>query len=214
MRRMLFTCLLCVCSVIAVAAEASTTNNAAAGNAPAKGVRNPFWPAGHEGMREGISIGRRPKRGVPAKKKDSQPKAELSAAERAAQAAAEKAAKEAAAKAAAEQAAKEAAEKAAKEAAERAEAERKKRENTPAHWVAARASLSFGSRMTFRDEDGRQRTSVVINGEDYTDGDLVEIVHDSRRFTWRYEGLTNQNKLSLKPIKAEYLETSGETEKK
>ncbi len=214
MRRTLFTCLLCIGSAIAVAAEASTNDSAAASNVSTNGVRNPFWPAGHGGGREDSYLGRRPKRGTSAKKKASQPKAGLSPAERKARADAEKAAKEAAEKAAAEKAAKEAAEKTAKEAAERAEAERKKRENTPAHWVAARNSLSFGSRMTFRDEDGRQRTSVVINGEDYTDGDLVEIVHDSRRFTWRYEGLTNQNKLSLKPIKAEYLETSGESEKK
>ena len=202
MRRMLFTCLLCVGSVVAVAAEASTTNNAAAGNVSTNGVRNPFWPAGHGGGRVESYLGRRPKSAPSARKKAAQPpRAVRTASERAAQAAAEKAAKEAAAKAAAENA--------AKEAAARAEAERKRRENTPAHWVAARGSLSFGSRMTFRDEEGRQRTSVVINGKDYADGDLVEIIHDSRRFTWRYEGLTNQNKLSLKPIKAEYLETSG-----
>ena len=214
MRRMLFKCLLCIGSVVAAVAEASTNSDVAASNVSTNDVRNPVGPAGRGGGREESYFGRRPKRGATAKKKASQPKAGLSAAERKTQADAERAAKEAAAKAAAEKAAKEAAEKAAKEAAERAEAERKKRENTPAHWVAARNSLSFGSRMTFRDEDGRQRTSVVINGEDYTDGDLVEIVHDSRRFTWRYEGLTNQNKLSLKPIKAEYLETSGESEKK
>ena len=209
MKRLLFVYLLCACAAL-VAAEDAPADNVSTNKAPA-GVRNPFWPMGYEGEREIISPNVRPKpkpKQDPARARSQRPA--LSPAERE-RLAVEKAAAE---KAAAEKAAKEAAEKAAKEAAARVEAERKKRENTPAHWVAARASLSFGSRMTFRDKDGRQRTSVVINGTDYTDGDLVEIVHDSRRFTWRYEGLTNQNKLSLKPIKAEYLETSGESGKK
>lgn len=209
MRHLLFMCALFV-SVALVADEVST-NNLATGSVStnkvaAQGVRNPFWPMGYEGEREVITpeIHKRQRPAVPAK--GVPPRPALTAAEKAAREAAEKAAKEAAEKAAAE--------KAAKEAAARAEAERKKREVTDAHWSAARAALSFGGRMKFREEDELQNTSVVINGKVYSNGDLVSFTHDSRRFTWRYEGLTDQNKLRLSPVRAKYLEKPGEAGKK
>ena len=202
MRRLLLGTILCACTVVAADNVASTN-----------GVRNPFWPMGYEGVRETISPDARPKpKPDPAKEKAKKtpPRPVVSAAEKA-RLAAEKAAKEKAAKEAAEKAA---AEKAAKEAAARAEAERKKREVTDVHWSAARAALSFGGRMKFREEDELQNTSVVINGKVYSNGDLVSFTHDSRRFTWRYEGLTDQNKLKLTQVRAKYLEKPGEAGKK
>ena len=198
MRRLLLGSFLCACSAV-VADDVASTN----------GVRNPFWPIGYEGVRETISseVRKRPK---PDPKARPQSRPVISAAERA-RLAAEKAAAEKAAKEAAEKAA---AEKAAKEAAERAEAERKKREITDAHWDAARAALKFGGRMKLREEDELQNTSVFINGKAYSNGDLVSFNHDSRRFTWRYEGLTDQNTLKLTKVRARYLEKPGEAGKK
>ena len=215
MRRLLFGCLLGACAAAGAAAEVPTnhvgaaeaaTNRVHAGNTSTNGVRNPFWPMGYEGEREVIAPGvhTRPKPVAPAK--GARPGRVLTAAEKAAQEAAEKAAKEAAEKAAAE--------KAAKEAAARAEAERKKREVTDVHWSAARAALACGGRRKFREEDELQNTSVVINGKVYSNGDLVSFTHDSRRFTWRYEGLTDQNKLKLTQVRAKYLEKPGEAGKK
>lgn len=207
MKRLLFAYLLGTCAAL-VAAENAPAGNVSTNNAPA-GVRNPFWPMGYEGEREVISPNARPKpkpKQDPDKARSQRPA--LSSAERA-RLAAEKAAAE---KAAAEKAAKEAAEKAAREAAARAEAERKKREITDDHWVAARKSLTFGSRMTFRDE-GRERMSIVINGMDYTDGDLVTIIHNSRRFTWRFVGLSELNKVRLEPVSSEYVEQPKDASK-
>ena len=196
MRRLLFGFMLCA-GMALLAADGVSTN----------GVRNPFWPMGYEGERETISPGvrARPKKPAASARK-APPRPAITAAERAARAAAEKAAKEAAEKAARE--------KAEKEAAARAEAERKRREITGSHWDAARAALSFGGRMKFREEDELQNTSVVINGKVYSNGDLVSFTHDSRRFTWRYEGLSDQNKLKLTPVRAKYLEKPGEAGKK
>ena len=196
MRRLLLGTILCACTAV-VADNVASTN----------GVRNPFWPMGYEGVRETISPNVRPKpKPNPAKAKPKTPPP-LTAAERkkleAEKAAAEKAAKEAAEKAARE--------KAEKEAAARAEAERKKREITGAHWDAARAALKIGGRVKLRDEDVIQNTSVVINGKVYADGDLVSFTHNSRRFTWRVEGLTDRNTLKLVRIRAKYIEKTGET---
>ena len=179
----------------------------AADGVSTNGVRNPFWPMGYEGVRETISpnVRQKPKKAEPKKAPPA-----LTAAERKKQedekAAAEKAAKEAAEKAARE--------KAEKEAAARAEAERKKREITGAHWDAARAALKFGGRVKLREDDANESSSVVINGKVYADGDLLSITHDSRRFTWRVEGLSGKSKLKLVRIRAKYLEKTGEADKK
>ncbi len=212
MRHPVFMCALFVST--ALVADEVSTNNVATGSVStnevaAQGVRNPFWPMGYEGERETISPNARPKpKPKPASAKAGGAKAPppVTAAERAAKAAAEKAAKEAAEKAAAE--------KAAKEAAARAEAERKKREITSAHWEAAKKALVFGGRVKLREDDVLQNTSVVINGKVYADGDQISFTHDSRRFTWRVEGLSDKNKLKLVRVRAKYLEKPGEAGKK
>ena len=173
-----------------------------------QGVRNPFWPIGYEGTRETISpeVLKRPKPAVSDPSKLPPP---ITAAEKASR----EAAKVAAEKAAKEKAEKEAKEKAEKEAAERAEAERKKREITSAHWSAARATLKFGGRVKLREDDAIQSTSVVINGKVYSDGDYISITHDSRRFTWRVEGLTDHGTLKLVRVRAKYIEKPGDAGK-
>ena len=212
MRHPVFMCALFVST--ALVADEVSTNNVATGSVStnevaAQGVRNPFWPMGYEGERETISPNARPKpKPKPASAKAGGAKAPppVTAAERAAKAAAEKAAKEAAAKAAAE--------KAAKEAAARAEAERKKREITSAHWEAAKKALVVGGRVKLREDDVLQNTSVVINGKVYADGDQISFTHDSRRFTWRVEGLSDKNKLKLVRVRAKYLEKPGKAGEK
>ena len=196
MRRLLLGIALCACAA-SFAADGVSTN----------GVRNPFWPMGYEGVRETISpnVRQKPKKAEPKKAPPA-----LTAAERKKQEA-EKAAAEKAAKEAAEKAARE---KAEKEAAARAEAERKRREITGAHWDAARAALKFGGRVKLREDDANESSSVVINGKVYADGDLLSITHDSRRFTWRVEGLSGKSKLKLVRIRAKYLEKPGEADKK
>ena len=196
MRRLLFGIALCA-STASFAADGVSTN----------GVRNPFWPMGYEGVRETISpdVRKEPKKAEPKKAPPAMTVAERKKQD-AEKAAAEKAAKEAAEKAARE--------KAEKEAAARAEAERKKREITGAHWDAARAALKFGGRVKLREDDASENSSVVINGKVYADGDLLSITHDSRRFTWRVEGLSGKSKLRLVRIRAKYLEKPGEADKK
>ena len=199
-----------IAAAVAVFAVFSETPVAGQSAKPAEaGVRNPFWPIGYEGTRETISpeVRERPKPSATDPAKLPPP---ITAAERAARdaakAAAEKAAKEAAEKAAAE--------KAAKEAAARAEAERKKREITGVHWDAARAALKFGGRVRLREDGASTNSSVIINGKVYADGDLLSITHDSRRFTWRIEGLSDKNKLKLARLRAKYLEKPGGADKK
>ena len=213
MRHLLFMCALFASA--AVEADEVSTNDVATGsvstnNVAAQGVRNPFWPMGYEGERETISPNVRPKPkpkpAAPSKAGGAKAPPPVTAAEKAAKAAAEKAAKEAAEKAARE--------KAEKEAAARAEAERKKREITGAHWDAAKKALVFGGRVKLREDDVLQNTSVVINGKVYSDGDQISFTHDSRRFTWRVEGLSDKNKLKLVRIRAKYLEKPGEAGKK
>jgi phage protein D len=185
----------------------ASTASFAADGVSTNGVRNPFWPMGYEGVRETISpnVRKKPKKAEPKKAPPAMTVAERKKQE-AEKAAAEKAAKEAAEKAARE--------KAEKEAAERAEAERKKREITGAHWDAARAALKFAGRVKLREGDANENSSVVINGKVYADGDLISITHDSRRFTWRVEGLSGKSKLKLVRIRAKYLEKPGEADKK
>ena len=196
MRRLLLGIALCA-STASFAADGVSTN----------GVRNPFWPMGYEGVRETISPAVREK---PKKAEIKKMPSAMTVAERKKQEA-EKAAAEKAAKEAAEKAARE---KAEKEAAERAEAERKKREITGAHWNAARAALKFGGRVKLREDDARENSSVVINGKVYADGDLISITHDSRRFTWRVEGLSEKSKLKLVRLRAKYIEKPDEAGKK
>lgn len=187
---------------VSAAAALSVFGEAPSAKPAEQGVRNPFWPIGYEGVRETIS---------PEVRAMPTPVTNVvkTATERAADAKAA-AAKAAADKAAAEKAAKE---KAEREAAARAEAERKKREITSAHWSAARATLKFGGRVKLREDDAIQSTSVVINGKVYADGDYVSITHDSRRFTWRVDGLTDHGTLKLVRVRAKYIEKPGDAGK-
>ena len=72
----------------------------------------------------------------------------------------------------------------------------------------------FGGRVKVREDDVLQNTSVVINGKVYADGDLISFTHDSRRYTWRVEGLSEKNKLKLVCVRAKYIEKPGEAGKK
>ena len=225
-KRLLLGTFLCACAAGAAADVASTnglafmtngtavnslafTTNAVSTNkvASKKSVRNPFWPMGYEKVREKTPPHARQK---PAPAGTPLPRPVISAAEKE-RLAAERAARDKAEKEAAEKAAKE---KAEKEAAERAEAERKKREITGSHWDAARAALKFGGRVRLREDGASTNSSVIINGKVYADGDLLSITHDSRRFTWRIEGLSDKNKLKLVRLRAKYLEKTGEADKK
>ena len=217
-KRLLLGTFLCACAAGAAADVASTnglafTTNGAAVNSLAfatnavstnkvaskKSARNPFWPMGYEKVREKTPPHARQK---PAPAETPLPRPVISAAEKE-RLAAEKAAAEKAAK-----------EKAEKEAAERAEAERKKRETTGSHWDAARETLKFGGRVRLREDGVATNSSVIINGKVYADGDLLSITHDSRRFTWRIEGLSDKNKLKLVRLRAKYIEQPGKTDKK
>ena len=71
-------------------------------------------------------------------------------------------------------------------------------------------ALVFGGRVKLREDDVLQNTSIVINGKVYADGDLVSFTHNSRRYTWRVEGLTDRNTLKLVRIRAKYIEKTGE----
>ena len=68
--------------------------------------------------------------------------------------------------------------------------------------------------MKLREDDEHANSSVVINGKVYADGDLISITHDSRRFTWRVEGLSEKSKLRHVRIRAKYIEKPGEAGKK
>ena len=187
-------------TVLGTAAAFAATGTPATGGTPAPekptaeegGVRNPFWPIGYEGTRERITA---EVRVVPKKREEIER-------ERAAAKAAEE---EAARKAAdAEAAKKAAAELAAKKAAEEAE---KAKIITAEHWKQARAALRIGGRVKVRTEDGtEERSSVIVNGNTYVDGDLVSINHGRNRFTWRVTGLTDGQKLKLVRIKARNLD--------
>lgn len=154
---------------------------------PAKGiaVRNPFWPIGYEGRREVITAEVR----VTAKK--TEPDRKAREVETAAAAAAKKARAEEEARAAE-----------AKAAAERAERERI---ITPAHWDAALRSLRIAGRVKVRADDGTERSSVMINGRAYADGDLVSFTHGRNRFTWRVANLTSGTSVRLDRVKARHL---------
>ena len=174
---------------------------AAADAAPAaEGPRNPFWPIGYEGKREAITA---EVRVVPRKQEEILKERE------AAKAAAEAAE---AAKVAAAEARKKAAEEAKRKAEEEA---RKAKIITDEHWARARKALRIGGRVKVRTEDGaEERSSAVINGNTYVDGDLVSFNHGRNRFTWRVTGLTDGGgKLKLVRVRARNLDDPPEKKK-
>lgn len=76
-------------------------------------------------------------------------------------------------------------------------------------WVAARKTLTFGGRVRAKADDGAVKTSIIINGKAYGDGDLISINHGSRRFTWRIQGLTAGNTLKLERVKSRRLNSDS-----
>ena len=68
---------------------------------------------------------------------------------------------------------------------------------SPQHWVAARKTLAVGSPMIVKGPDGVRRSSVMINGRAYADGDFVSVTHNGRRFTWKVMGLNDSDVLKL-----------------
>ncbi len=75
-------------------------------------------------------------------------------------------------------------------------------------WIAARALLRIGG--TMRGENGRQ--AVTINGRIYSDGDLVSVNAQGRRFTWRVKGLNDKDTLKLQRVR--YRELNDQTAEK
>ena len=77
---------------------------------------------------------------------------------------------------------------------------------TSRNWIAARKSLRIGGTVLARQPDGSMRSSVFINGRDYTDNDLVSANFEGHRFTWRVTGLTGSGTLKLQRVRVRPLE--------
>ena len=140
-------------------------------------VRNPFWPIGYEGTRESITS---EVRVVPKKPEQIQKEREsVSAKVRAAAA-------EAAAKA-------------------RAEAAEREKIVTEEQWTEAYKSLRIGGRVKAHADDGREASSIVVNGRVYGDGDLISVTHGKNRFTWRVGKLVDGRTVRLNRVAARHL---------
>ena len=85
-----------------------------------------------------------------------------------------------------------------------AEAEAARGDDLERLWVAARKTLKFGGTMKLAGE--RPRQAIAINGKIYSDGDLVSINHDNRRFTWRIKALTEGGTIKLERIRQRELD--------
>lgn len=77
---------------------------------------------------------------------------------------------------------------------------------TSQHWIAARKTLSVGSPLIVKGDDGTRRSSVMINGKAYADGDYVSITHSGRRFTWKVLGLNDSDVLKLVRVRVRKVE--------
>ena len=140
-------------------------------------VRNPFWPIGYEGTRESITS---EVRVVPKKPEQIQKEREsVSAKVRAAAA-------EAAAKA-------------------RAEAAEREKIVTEEQWTEAYKSLRIGGRVKAHADDGREASSIVVNGRVYGDGDLISVTHGKNCFTWRVGKLVDGRAVRLNRVAARHL---------
>lgn len=181
-------------SALVLAEDVAPVEKAPAESTQGIAVRNPFWPIGYEGKREVITAEVRVVPQAPEEVRMSQTaetavEAAAAAAERAA---AEQAAREAAAKAAAEKAALE-------------------RIITPQHWVEARRALRIAGRVKVKADDGTERSSIMINGRAYADGDLISFTHGRNRFTWRVANLTSGSSVRLDRVRARHLEGDSES---
>ena len=77
---------------------------------------------------------------------------------------------------------------------------------TSQHWIAARKTLAVGSPLIVKGKDGSRRSSVMINGKAYADGDYVSITHSGRRFTWKVVGLNDSDVLKLVRVRVRKVE--------
>lgn len=77
---------------------------------------------------------------------------------------------------------------------------------TSQHWIAARKTLAVGSPLVVNGSDGTRRSSVMINGKAYADGDYVSITHSGRRFTWKVLGLNDSDVLKLVRVRVRKVE--------
>ena len=141
-------------------------------------VRNPFWPIGYEGRRETIT----PEVRIAPKKPEQVQKEREAVSAKVRAAAAEAAAKA------------------------RAEAAEREKIVTEEHWTAAYKSLRIGGRVRARLDDGRESSSVIINGKTYGDGDLISVTQGKNRFTWRVRGLVDGKTVRLDRVAARHLE--------
>lgn len=136
----------------------------------ARGVRNPFWPDGYDGVREAISPEVRAKKETRTDAEAVRQKAEE------------------------DRLAAEAARKAAEVALEKAKSVAAppppKAPPTSANdeWRRAQKALRIGNPASVTDAAGVVRTSVNINGTIYVDGDLVSVTVDGICYTWRLQG--------------------------
>ena len=164
--------------ILLVAATSSQPSQQTHPSQPAgTAVRNPFWPIGYEGTRESITS---EVRVVPKKPEQIQKEREsVSAKVRAAAA-------EAAAKA-------------------RAEAAEREKIVTEEQWTEAYKSLRIGGRVKAHADDGREASSIVVNGRVYGDGDLISVTHGKNRFTWRVGKLVDGRTVRLNRVAARHL---------
>ena len=87
-------------------------------------------------------------------------------------------------------------------------------EETSRFWVEARGVLSVSSPMTVTGADGVRRSSVMINGKAYADGDYVSITHRDRRFTWKVVGLNESDVLRLVRVRVRKVDSLDEGSEK
>ena len=73
-------------------------------------------------------------------------------------------------------------------------------------WAAARAQLRIGGITLVAAPDGSRRQAVTINGRVYGNNDLISVNHDSRRFTWRVEEITEGKTLKLVRVRVRDLD--------
>lgn len=150
-----------------------------------KGVRNPFWPDGYEGLYEVISPEAREHPRNSAMDANAMQK-----------------------KAQEDRLAAEEARKAAELALEKARSvvaplpPQAPPISANDEWNRARRLLRIGNPARVKDVSGKIRTSININGKIYVDGDLVHVVADDIRYTWRLVGVEGTKSIKLVRVRA------------
>ena len=99
-------------------------------------------------------------------------------------------------------------------AAAAAAASSPKSESMSQYWIEARGALSVDSPLIVTRDGVPRRSSVMINGKVYADGDFVSITHAGRRFTWKVMGLNDSDVLKLVRVRVRKVdEPAKESEK-